>query len=535
MKDIEDSKIYAGDSQERNTHRLNSDKKLNKQKIDFLKRYYFFLNSGRNLNVGRSRKRGGNIKKVSCKPTVPIERFRRIKTIYAEQEKEPECSRTHVQTVNDEYDRDYNLFEKGNSLPIETVEKTFRTARNDVEPCVASFSAPAILNSLEEHKPSPDTDRRNTRAINHEHVVANQKQYFNKFGIHSKKNSSKTRKNVMIIEDNKNLKVKDVSIIMFKKPSKYLRNRKIKVKDRKELLENDSITSADETEHIFESETPNETATFSSYSESEIKFRLTEMLKRKYNFLRNRTDLNRCSLHGLYNCTSLRCRNFNTKQITKALRYDKNEVTNPIESFHLQTKKSHSKNSVSSYSTDSFLKNELSRYKEFLIKQCKMQKSKVVSKKARLSPYIPNTVRMEVKNGYCNRKDYSTYTKKKETIPLNYVNYPHTGISYFSSHLRRQRVSDEELWHRFGILFRSYASTKKFSGEVIPRKISTEWMVNMGVVSDLMTKKDAEDAFRKAAGQKITMNILEYKEFLLSLSTKKKLPLYELYRRMCGI
>ncbi|GFW12543.1 uncharacterized protein TNCV_817951 [Trichonephila clavipes] len=81
----------------------------------------------------------------------------------------------------------------------------------------------------------------------------------------------------------------------------------------------------------------------------------------------------------------------------------------------------------------------------------------------------------------------------------------------------------------------TYASTKKFAGEVIPRKISTEWMANMRIVSDVLSKKEADDAFKLAAGQKITMNIQEYREFLFSLSARKKLPLYEIYRRMCGL
>ncbi|XP_035209301.1 uncharacterized protein LOC118183803 [Stegodyphus dumicola] len=80
-----------------------------------------------------------------------------------------------------------------------------------------------------------------------------------------------------------------------------------------------------------------------------------------------------------------------------------------------------------------------------------------------------------------------------------------------------------------------YAKTKRHAGEVIPRKISLAWMTKVGVVNNLVSEMDADEGFRQAAGSKVTLNAQEYKDFLIDLTIRKKLPFYEIYRRMCGL
>ncbi|GFS46860.1 uncharacterized protein TNIN_251391 [Trichonephila inaurata madagascariensis] len=485
MKCSDETKLYAGDFQERNSHQLYSDKKLSDQKLDFLKQYYQLFNSDRYSKISDLKMRNGNPRKVPYKPNVPLERPRKIQDIHEENGIEQESSYMKsphnllIKTVNAESDNDCKFFENVNFL---TIRKTPCAIRNFDKNCFSSLSAPAILEFSGERKNSSEMDRRKTCINDFGFVFTNSKNY-TKVGTYFEP-SSKTRTHVMNIENNKNLKIRGDSIRQLKRSVKYLQNRKFKENGRKVLLRNSPVNSPDEREQIRESETTVGTDLFSSYSESELRVRYPKVSKYKKDSLENRTDPYRCSRHGLYKCTSLRCKDCNTKQKSKTLYRIKNEIY-PVEFHQKPLNKSASKKSERNYSTDSFMKNELLNYKKFLIQQQKLQKSKSDSKKIQERPYIPKTYKMEVRSSYCNQGGDNT----KE--------FPHANRL---SRFRKKKITDEELLKRFAIIFRRYASTKKFAGEVIPRKISTEWMVNMGIVSDVMSKKEADDAFKLAAG-----------------------------------
>ncbi|GFQ75415.1 uncharacterized protein TNCT_189941 [Trichonephila clavata] len=486
MKGSDETKLYAGDFQERNSHQLYSDKKITDQKLDFLRRYYQLLNSDRHSKISDHKMRNGITRKVPHKPNVPFERSRKIKDIHEENGIEQESSYIKsphnllVQTVNAEADNDCKPFENVNLL---TIRKNTCTISNFDKNCAPSLSAPAILEFSGERKNSLEKDRRKTCINDFGYVFTNSKNYVTKVGTHFEP-SSNSRTHDMNIENNKNLKIRGDGIRKLKRSVKYLQNRKFKSNARKALLRNSPVNSPDERELVYESETTVGTDLFSSYSESELKVRYPKVSKYKNDFLENKTDPYRCSRHGLYKCTSLRCRDCITKQKSKTLCHIKNEIY-PVEFHQKPLNNSVSRKSESNYSTDSFMKNELLNYKKFLIQQQKLQKSKIESKKIPPRPYIPKTCKMEVRSYYCNQGSENT----KQFSPLNRL-----------SRFRKKKITDEELLKRFATIFRRYASTKKFAGEVIPRKISTEWMVNMGIVSDVLSKKEADDAFKLAAG-----------------------------------
>ncbi|CAL1268812.1 unnamed protein product, partial [Larinioides sclopetarius] len=193
------------------------------------------------------------------------------------------------------------------------------------------------------------------------------------------------------------------------------------------------------------------------------------------------------------------------------------------------------KESDSRFITDGFLRKELSDFKDFLIYRRNQQNQRVNRGPKIRTTCIPESVKLQEMKELHNRMPKNEIKNGKECVNENRSKmYSHLKTKYVHER-RRPKVSDDVLWKQFEQNFRGYATTKRYSGEVIPCKISTEWMSNMGVVGDLLTEKSADTEFKKAAGPKITMNIHEYKEFLIALTIKKKLPFYEIYRRMCGI
>ncbi|GFW12545.1 uncharacterized protein TNCV_817971 [Trichonephila clavipes] len=442
MKGSDETKLHAGDFQERNSHQLYSDKKLTDQKLDFLKRYYQLLNSDRYSKISDLKMRNGNTRKVPHKPNVPFERSRKLQDIHEENEIEQESSYMKpphnllVQTVNAEADNDCKFFENVNFLAI---RKKTCAIRNFDKNCVSSLSAPAILEFSGERKNSSEMDRRKTCINDFGYVFTNSKNYITKVGTHFEP-SSKTQTHVMNIENNKNLKIRGDSIRKLKRSVKYLQNRKFKANGRKAILRNSPVNSPDEREQVHESESTIGIDLFSSYSESELRARYPKVSKYK-DSLENKTDPYRCSRHGLYKCTSLRCKDCNTKQKSKTLYIYriKNEIY-PVEFHQKPVNKSTSRKSESSCSTDSFMENELLNYKKFLIQQQKLQKSKTESKKFQERPYIPKTCKLEVRSSYCNQGGDCT----KEL--------PHPNRL---SRSRKKKITDEELLKRFATIFRS--------------------------------------------------------------------------------
>ncbi|GIX91098.1 hypothetical protein CEXT_349121 [Caerostris extrusa] len=114
------------------------------------------------------------------------------------------------------------------------------------------------------------------------------------------------------------------------------------------------------------------------------------------------------------------------------------------------------------------------------------------------------------------KQNYRNDFLAKRNMPLQYHNQEskkgpthynnHNNAPYSPKFVKHEALPGYELpYHPYykstnDRSSRNYTKTKRRAGEVIPRKTSTEWMCNMGIVGDLLTEKDANDSFKKAAG-----------------------------------
>ncbi|GBM38739.1 hypothetical protein AVEN_252926-1 [Araneus ventricosus] len=420
-----------------------------------------------------------------------------------------------------------NLSNDKRTIQIEPVGRTNSTARpNGIS--LGSLSAPSILSSASKQHLSGEGSDGNERPKrdfkNERYLIEHQATVFNK--VPEKFQPSRKERNQ---EMKSGQRSKNVNVKKRQDPRKRL---KIPIK-RLYLTENgkmpshekSSLDSVNEMKYIPDRRNSDETDRCSSYSESDLRY-----IAEQENQINERNMPYPKFQQSLKQSFPKNSVNDNLKYISNVLRCSNYEVPHE-ESLN----ENYSKNSDSRFTTDNFLQKELSDFKDFLIYRRNLQNQRVNRGPKIRTIYIPESVQVQemkelhnrmLKNDRKNEKEYVNEHRSKLRS--------HLKTKHFHK-MRRPKVSDDVLWKQFEQNFRRYATTKRYSGEVIPCKISTEWMSNMGVVGDLLTEKDADTEFKKAAGPKITMNIHEYKEFLITLTIKKKLPFYEIYRRMCGI
>ncbi|GIY70061.1 uncharacterized protein CDAR_488911 [Caerostris darwini] len=166
----------------------------------------------------------------------------------------------------------------------------------------------------------------------------------------------------------------------------------------------------------------------------------------------------------------------------------------PYHPYYKSTNDRSSRKSESCFSAESFLQKELSAYKQFLIQRHKAMKNKPARSTALKHSYIPL------------RSKIAEHQEKIKKDEIKHLNDQKSEWQYssrkpnFSHPIRKPKISEDELWKIYETFFRNYTKTRRRAGEVIPRKTSTEWMCNMGIVGDLLTEKDANDSFKRAAG-----------------------------------
>ncbi|KAF8763463.1 hypothetical protein HNY73_021648 [Argiope bruennichi] len=428
------------------------------------------------------------------------------------------------------------------SLPAERRENLFKDKRiiqtkqigNNNFPvrphrkCLGSQSAPSLLPSAStQHLSNERSDNNQQTKSNFKNgkcLVEQPKTISNKVPAKVQPSNNDRKKEMKSNQRNKNINIR--------KRLDSRKRLKIPVK-RIQLMgngempshENGSLASVDEIKYVPDTRNSDETDRCSSYSEADLRY-----VAEKGN-LTNERNMPHTNFQQ-----SLK-QSIPTNPLFDSMKYISNIVcmSNYERPYEESANENCSKKTDSRFTTDSFLRKELSDYKEFLLYRRNLRKQNLNREPKFRTANVSERFKFQERKEFHNQMPKNDYKNRKEYLNENRQKiYPHSKAKHVHK-TRRPKVSEEQLWKRFEYNFKRYATTKRYSGEVIPRKISTEWMSNMGVVGDLLTEKDADVEFKKAAGSKITMNIVEYKEFLINLTLKKKLPYYEIYRRMCGM